>query len=99
MLYSQLSPTYKYGVLASAISSRETEYFHYEFDRNNFEQLLKTCENKDERKDLEKRIADITFQMNKVERLIDVLKLQIDDEKAYNLAVVQNNNKTKTPSK
>ena len=83
MIYSQLSPSYKYDTLADAIYGREVEYFHYDIDRMNFEYILKDLPECEYRTNIENRLADTVGTMAQVERTMAALLAQIDDPIAY----------------
>lgn len=83
MIYSQLPSSYKYDTLADAIYGREVEYFHYNFDRINFEYILKDLPECEYRTNIEKRLADTVGTMAQVERTMAALLAQIDDPIAY----------------
>lgn len=85
----QLPRTYKYDVIADALYARELEYFHYEFDANNFEMILRKMPEGDERINFEKRLADTKAQMEKVDDIYRAIECQIDDKDEYNLAVLR----------
>jgi len=87
MIYTQLNKNYKYRQIANAIYAREMEYFHYDFDRINFEHLAANLPPSDYRDDIEKRIRETTEQMGNVKAIIAALNSQIDDEAAYAEAV------------
>ena len=89
MIYTQLSPTYKYDILAEAIYGRELEYFHYDFDRINFEHILKDLPECDYRANLEKRLFDTVVMMNQTEQTMSALVAQIDDKAAYAESMTQ----------
>ena len=87
MKYTQLPNTYKYEVIAEAIYARELEYFHYDFDRINFERLLASIEEGEYKENIRQRHADTLKQMANVEAIYDALMAQIDDQDAYAAAV------------
>ena len=87
MIYTQLSPKYKYRQIASAIYAREVEYFHYDFDRVNFEHLIATLPPSPYRMEIEDRAKETSAQMANVGAIIAALNAQIDDEAAYAEAV------------
>lgn len=89
MNYTQLTNTYKYDLLAENIYSREVEYFHYDFDKKNFEQMLLTMPEGAERAAIQKRLQDTETQMNVVNNIYLALQSQIDDQVAYDAAVVR----------
>jgi hypothetical protein len=87
MIYTQLPNNYKYDVIAEAIYARELEYFHYDFDRVNFEHMLESLPDGSDKDDIKSRLSITIEQMQKVELIINALKAQIDDAEAYNAAV------------
>lgn len=87
MIYTQLTPAYKYDTLADAIYAREVEYFHYELDRFNFQHLLGTLEEPEAKNDISERLAATSKQMRMVEAVMGALRAQIDDQDAYAAAV------------
>jgi hypothetical protein len=89
MKYTQLDTNYKYDTLAEAVYGREIEYFHYDFDRKNFEYLLTNLPSSEYTQDIEKRLADTVMQMKNVGAIMDALLSQIDDEAAYGEAVLR----------
>jgi len=89
MKYTQLDNTYKYDTLAEAIYGREMEYFHYDFDRKNFEYLLTNLPESSYTQDIAKRLADTVTQMENVKAIMSALLSQIDDQAAYDAAVLR----------
>jgi len=87
MIYTQLTPEYKYDMLAEAVYAREVEYFLYDFDRINFQHLLETLEDQDAKKDIEKRLDETLKQMRMVKAVMGALHAQIDDQQSYADAV------------
>lgn len=87
MNYTQLPTEYKYRHLANAIYAREMEYFHYDFDRINFEHLVANLPPSPFRDDIENRIRETVEQMNNVKAIMAALWSQVDDEAAYAEAV------------
>jgi len=87
MNYTQLPTSYKYETIADAIYAREVEYFHYEFDKTNFEYLVQTQPDGVFKDGIQERLADTSAQMNNVLAIIAALKNQIDDQEAYATAV------------
>jgi hypothetical protein len=87
MIYTQLSTDYKYDTLADAIYAREVEYFHYDFDRANFDFLLSNLPDCEFKTNTAERLASTLQQMNSVEAIMDALRSQIDDAEAYAKAV------------
>jgi hypothetical protein len=88
MIYTQLPKSYKYDIIAEAIYAREIEHFHYDFDRRNFEILNVSLPDGAYKIDVESRIADTLMQMEKVENIYSALMSQIDDQEAYEEAVI-----------
>jgi hypothetical protein len=89
MIYTQLRDDYKYDTLADAIYAREIEHFHYDFDRKNFEHLLANTTDSEFAANIAERLNDTRKQMGNVEAIIAALKEQIEDQAAYNAAVVR----------
>lgn len=95
MEYTQLAETYKYDTLAEAIYGRELEYFHYDFDRINFEHLLEHAKDPALLQDVAERLVETKRQMGNVIAIINALRAQIDNEEAYAAAVVRMTEKRK----
>lgn len=87
MKYEQLPAEYKYNMLADAMYAREVEYFHYDFDRKNFEYLLGNVTDNEFAANVAERLDSTRKQMGNVLGIIDALRSQIDDEEAYAAAV------------
>lgn len=87
MNFEQLPTEYKYDILAEAMYAREVEYFHYDFDRKNFEYLLANATDNEFAANVADRLNDTRKQMGNVALIISALKAQIDDEEAYAEAV------------
>jgi len=87
MQYEQLPTEYKYDTLADAMFAREVEYFHYDFDRKNFEHLLANATDNEFAANVAERLDSTRKQMGNVEAVIEALKAQIDDADAYAAAV------------
>ena len=89
MKYTQLPAAYKYDTIAEAIYARELEYFHYDFDRRNFEYLLGVSTDAAYRANLQDRLASTLVQMGNVESIYNALLAQIDDQEMYAAAVAR----------
>jgi hypothetical protein len=89
MIYTQLSDDYKYDTLADAMYAREVEYFHYDFDRRNFEHLLANATDNEFTANVAERLDATRKQMGNVAAIITALKDQIDDQAAYDAAVIR----------
>jgi hypothetical protein len=87
MIYTQLSTAYKYDTIADAMYGREVEYFHYDFDRINFEHLLANATDNEFAANVAERLDATRKQMSNVEAIIAALRSQIDDEAEYAAAV------------
>lgn len=87
MKYEQLPIEYKYDTIAEAMYAREVEYFHYDFDRKNFEHLLANATDNEFAANVAERLEATRKQMNNVMGVVEALKAQIDDEQAYAAAV------------
>jgi hypothetical protein len=88
MKYEQLNETYHDDVIAEALYARELEYFHYEFDKKNFIEILKLTTNPTDIDHLTNRLDETIKQMNNVEIYIKALKNQIRSEK-YHIDAVE----------
>lgn len=87
MNYEQLPTEYKYDTLADAMYAREVEYFHYDFDRKNFEHLLANATDNEFAANVAERLDATRKQMSNVMAVAEALKAQIDDADAYAAAV------------
>lgn len=87
MNYEQLPTEYKYDVLADAMYAREVEYFHYDFDRKNFEHLLANATDNEFAANIAERLDATRKQMGNVMGVVEALRSQIDDADAYAAAV------------
>lgn len=87
MQYEQLPTEYKYDTLADAMYAREVEYFHYDFDRKNFEHLLANAMDNEFAANVAERLDATRKQMGNVAAVVEALKAQIDDADAYAAAV------------
>jgi hypothetical protein len=87
MKYTQLPTSYKYEVIANAVYGREVEYFHYDFDRINFEYLLNILPEGTYRDDVANRLKETLIHMKNVEAIMEALNSQIDDFQAYAEAI------------
>ena len=95
MIYTQLSTAYKYDTIADAMYGREVEYFHYDFDRINFEHLLANATDNEFAANVAERLDATRKQMSNVEAIIAALRSQIDDEAEYAAAVERVTSKRK----
>ena len=89
MVYEQLSDDYKYDVLADAMYAREVEHFHYDFDRKNFEHLLANATDNEFAANVAERLDATRKQMGNVVSIIAALRDQIDNQAAYDAAVIR----------
>ena len=87
MNYTQLSNDYKYDTIASNIYGREIEFFHYDFDRKNFEYLIANIPDGPYKENVKERLAATLEQMENVKAIYAALMNQVDDEEAYAAAV------------
>jgi hypothetical protein len=87
MKYEQLPTEYKYDTLADAMYAREVEYFHYDFDRKNFEHLLANATDNEFAANVAERLDTTRKQMGNVKAVVEALRAQIDDADAYAEAV------------
>jgi hypothetical protein len=89
MTYTQLDNTYKYSTLADAIYGREVEHFHYSFDKKNFEHLISSLPDNAYKQDIIRRLEETKVQLSNVEAIMAALVAQIDDQDAYDAAVLK----------
>lgn len=89
MNYTQLSDDYKYDVLADAMYAREVEHFHYDFDRKNFEHLLANATDNEFAANVAERLDTTRKQMGNVVLIMAALRDQIDNQAAYDAAVIR----------
>ena len=89
MIYTQLNAEYKYDTLADAIYAREIEHFHYDFDRKNFEYLIANATDNEFAANVAERLDATRKQMGNVEAIMAALQEQIEDQAAYDAAVVR----------
>jgi len=87
MIYTQLPADYKYDTLADAMYAREVEYFHYDFDRKNFEHLLSNATDNEFAANVAERLNSTRKEISNVVAIMEALKAQIEDQAAYNAAV------------
>ena len=95
MNYEQITPTYRDDLIAEALYGREIEYFHYDFDRINFEHILKDLPECDYRTLIEKRHSDTVGAMAQVYKTAKALRAQITDPEAHAAAIVRTTEKRK----
>jgi hypothetical protein len=89
MQYEQLTTNYKYDTLADAMYAREVEHFHYDFDCKNFEHLLANATDNEFAANVAERLNSTRKEMSNVMLIISALKSQIEDQAAYDAAVVR----------
>lgn len=89
MIFNQLASTHLEDTIAEAMHGRELEFFHYDFDRVNFEHMLSQLPDSDYRRQVETRLAETLVQMNIVETIYQALQAQILDETAHQAAIVR----------
>ena len=95
MKYEQITSTYRDDLIAEALYGREIEYFHYDFDRINFEHILKDLPECDYRTNIEKRLFDTVGAMAQVLKTVDALRSQITDPEAHAKAILRTTEKRK----
>ena len=89
MIYQQLSPTYKNDVIVEALYAREMEYFHYQFDADNFQHIIANSEPGPYRDDVEHRLRETLKCMQQVRGVYAALQAQITDPEAHAAAVAR----------
>lgn len=89
MKYVQLSEDYRDDHLAEAMYAREVEWFHYDFDRANFERMLEALPDGEYKDMIAKRLGETLGQMAQVELIYEALKAQITDPTKHAAAVAR----------
>ena len=87
MIYTQLPTSYKYDTIADAMYAREVEYFHYDFDRVNFEYLVANATDNEFAANVSERLDETRKQIDNVTAVMAALRSQIDDQAEYEAAV------------
>lgn len=87
MKLTMLSQTYHDDTIAEAMYAREMEWFHYDFDRANFEYLLKQSLPAEYKKNVMERLASTKEQMANVDAIYSALASQIKSKVAHAAAV------------
>lgn len=95
MNYSQLNQEYRDDVLAEAMYGREVEFFHYDFDRINFANLLETLPPSPYRDNVQQRHDETLDRMATVDAIYAALESQITDPEAHAAAIVRTTEKRK----
>jgi hypothetical protein len=89
MKYNQLSQDYRDDTLAEALYQREVEFFHYDFDRANYEILLNDLPPGEFRSQIEQRLKETHVQIERVECIHAALTARITDPEAHAAAVAR----------
>lgn len=89
MEFEQLGQEYRDDHLAEAMYAREMEWFHYDFDKINFERMLTAVPPGNYADDINKRLQDTVAQMRAVDLIYAALKSQIADIAAHQRAVAR----------
>lgn len=89
MKYVQLSQDYQDDALADALYARELEWFHYDFDRANFVEMLRMLPASEFRDMIAKRLEETIVQMQRVEIIHASLELRITDIAAHEAAILR----------
>ena len=87
MEYEQLGQEYRDDHLAEAMYAREQEWFHYDFDRINFERMLTVLPDGPYKQDIAQRLTDTRSRLQAVDLVYAALKSQIVDAGAHQRAV------------
>ena len=87
MEFRQLTQDYQDDHLAEALYAREMEWFHYDFDRENFMRMLADLPAGPYRESIKNRLADTLVQMDCVERVYAALASRVSDSGAHERAV------------
>ena len=89
MEYEQLEQDYRDDHLAEAMYAREAEWFHYDFDRINFERMLAVLPPGEYAQDIAKRLHDTRDRLVAVDLVYAALKSQITDVGRHQAAVAR----------
>jgi hypothetical protein len=89
MQYEQLGQDYMDDYLAEALYAREVEFFQYDFDRRNFEHLLRALPQGQYREMVEGRLRDTLVNMDSVSRVHEALRAQIRSPEAHAAALAR----------
>lgn len=89
MDFEQLSTNYMDDHIAEAMLGRETEWYHYNVDLQNFTDMLAAlpAEATAQRTDLERRVKETTAQMAMVDLVYKALKRRIRDPQSHVAAI------------
>ena len=89
MKYEQLSDEYQADTLADALYAREVEFFHYDFDRGNFEKMIESMPPSPFRESIQARLSETLVQMGNVEAIYAALRSRITDPQAHAAAAAR----------
>jgi hypothetical protein len=89
MQYTQLDSTLKYDYLAETTYNRQLEHFQYNVVIQNLTEMLKLVTDDAQRQSLENQLAANQEQMAIVELHYQAAIAQIDDQAAYDAAVIR----------
>lgn len=89
MKYEQLSDEYQADTLADALYAREVEFFHYDFDRGNFEKMIESMPPSQFRESIQARLNETLVQMGNVEAIYAALRSRITDPQAHQEAIAR----------
>lgn len=95
MHFTQLDQDYQDDVLAEALYGRELEWFHYDFDRGNYQRMIAKMEPGERLTDLVKRLGETEAQMQFVETIYAALAARIVDPERHARAVERTTAKRK----
>ena len=89
MIYTQLTQEYQDDVIAEALYSREREHFHYDVDRKNFIEMLKTLPAGEYKDQIQKRANETASRMNEVDTIYVALETTGPKGQAMTDAIVR----------
>lgn len=89
MDFEQLKTEYADDYVAEAMYARELEWFQYDFDRRNFQDMVDRMAEGPEREALRERIRQINTQIKIVEDVYESLKNRVRSPEAHAAAVAR----------
>lgn len=81
---------YKYKVLAEQILMRETNLFHYQFNIDNYKEMINHCKDQEYKEKLLKLVTSEELQKERELLTYNALLKQIDDDQQLLEAIEKN---------
>jgi hypothetical protein len=89
MQYKQLDQETQDDYLAEAMYSRELEFFHYDFDRQNFQRIADSLPPGKEKDEYLRRVESVNTQVAVVEAVYTALSARVTNPAAHVAAVAR----------